>query len=174
MVSFFSKPFGTFFEKNMVFLPCFFLFLQLIFHFQSLLNQLLSLKNAQHLQDYCFFFSFFGGRNIKFILFYLDLLYIDKQQCLAIQFDFFVGTMFFKVLIFYFYFYFFSYFLDVETYNLFYFIFIFWIQIISKFYLIYLFVQYLFGYSFFIFFIVFLSQFLEAQSYNLFYLIFIF
>ena len=58
----------------MVFLPCFFLFLKLAFHFQSLLNEFLFLKNTQHLQEYSFsFFCFLKVQTYKLI--YLILIF---------------------------------------------------------------------------------------------------
>ena len=44
-----------------------------------------------------FFFSFFGGTNTKFILFSVDLLYLDNHQFLAILFVLFVCPIFFQV-----------------------------------------------------------------------------
>ena len=98
MVSSVSRFFGIFFFKNILFLPCFFLFLQLNFYSQSLLNQFLFLKNAQHVQEYCFFATFFQGTNIYFIFCYLDFLYLDNQQFLAILFDLFFCTIFLRCL----------------------------------------------------------------------------
>ena len=98
MVAFVSRYFGISFLKYgfSAFL------LQLNFHFQSLLNEFLFLKNAQHLQEYCYFVSFLGGTDITFLLFYLDLLYLANRQFLAILFDLFLCLIFFQVFIFYF------------------------------------------------------------------------
>ena len=48
---------------------------------------------------YCIFVLFFGGANMEFILFYLNLLYLDNQQFLAVLVDLFLCPIFSYVLI---------------------------------------------------------------------------
>ena len=118
----------------MVFLPCMFLFSQFDFQFKSLLNQFLFLKNAQYLQEYCFFLSPFF-RVETYNLFYFLLIFCIQitSSCqlfylIHLSLQYFFRYLFFILLI-----VFFSYFSEVQIYNLFYFLLIFCIQITSSF-----------------------------------------
>ena len=78
VVSSVSRSFEIFFKKIMwVFLPSLFLFLRLNFHFKSLLNQFLCLKNVQHLQEYCFFLSHFLEVQIHNLFYFICIFCIQ-------------------------------------------------------------------------------------------------
>ena len=174
MVSSVSRSFGIIFFKNIVFLPCFFSFLQLNFHFYSLLNQFLCLENPHQLQKYCFFSPLLQVQIYGLIYFMLVFRIQITSSFQLFYLIYFSPQCFFRYLSFILFIVFLSCFLEVETYNLFYLILIFSIQITRNFqlfYLIYLFANIFLGtqFVFFCCFFLFFFYFLEVQIYNLIY-----